>query len=171
MRLLPEVAPRQLPRGDQEHALGELSGLSADAAALALSDPDKPADDRAGLALQLLEGGRAVLFSQALEVRSDLTDLTHRHPSLAARFSLLRELLDQTTDMESPAAIPLESSDEGPASGQERVTADRRHLAEELSGILQDIRSQQGFSSFGRPPSLDAAPTASGAWADRGNKR
>jgi tetratricopeptide (TPR) repeat protein len=153
VRLLPEVAPRQLPRDDQEYALGGLSGLAADAAALALSDPSKQPSDQATLALQLLEGGRAFLFSQALEIRSDLTDLTRQHPKLAARFTRLRGLLDQSTGVESPTAVPIDASSEKIISGNERTTADRRQLAEELSMVLENIRAQKGFNSFGRPPS------------------
>ena len=96
MRLLPEVAPRQLERSDQQYAIGEFAGLAGDAAALALADPTgATSGERAARALRLLEAGRAVLLSQALDTRSDLTDLRHQHPGLAARFIELRDLLDQ----------------------------------------------------------------------------
>lgn len=143
VRLLPEVAPRQMTRDDQQYELGRLSGIAADAAALALSDPSAPADGRAGTALRLLESGRAVLLSQALEVRGDLAELASQHPDLAARFARLRERLD---DDRSSA----------PGDGgitQARLGENRRRLAAELRDALEQIRAQDDFGSFGLPPS------------------
>ena len=98
VRLLPETTPRQLERSDQQYVLGVAAGLAGDAAALTLAAD--PADDvRPARALQLLELGRAVLLSQALETRSDLTDLQERHPKLARRFVNLRDALDQPTPL------------------------------------------------------------------------
>jgi hypothetical protein len=134
VRLLPEVAPRELERHDQQYALGGLSGLAADAAALALSVPGGSPADRASLALRLLEAGRSVMLSQALEVRNDLTDLTHRHPALAERFIRLRDLLENVS------------------GSAEQVTSDRRRLATELTELLGEIRCQDGFGSFTLPP-------------------
>jgi tetratricopeptide (TPR) repeat protein len=134
VRLLPEVALRRLGRGDRQETISEFAGLAADAAALALSDPETPAAERPGRALRLLESGRAVLLSQALESRSDTTDLRERHPDLAARFVELRDLLDQ------PAPTP-----DGPP-------VDLRALAEELAALLDRIRALEGFESFALPP-------------------
>jgi tetratricopeptide (TPR) repeat protein len=143
VRMLPEVAPRQMARGDQQYALGGLSGVAADAAALALSDPSTPPEGRAAVALRLLEMGRAVLLSQALEVRSDLADLTHRHPDLAARFIRLRDQLDND--------LPHGSDDSDP----DRLGHERRRLASQLRALQEQIRTQDGFASFGLPPSED----------------
>ncbi|MFJ5776096.1 CHAT domain-containing protein [Streptomyces sp. NPDC093094] len=143
--MLPEVAPRRLGRGDRQHALGTLAaGLAADAAALALADTSVTAPDRPVRALRLVEGGRAVLLSQALDTRSDLTDLRKLHPGLAARFVELREALDR--DIE-----PVPSTGGGPAGDG----GERHQLATELSALLERIRSCEGFAGFGAPPGLD----------------
>jgi tetratricopeptide (TPR) repeat protein len=130
--LLPTVAPRRQARTDQQFALGGFAGLAADAAALTLADPARPAGERAELALQLLETGRAVLIGQALQVRSDLSELAARHPQLADRFSRLRDLLD------AREAVP-----------------DRERLAGELDQTLDEIRAQPGFGTFALPPTID----------------
>jgi hypothetical protein len=83
--LLPRVAPRRLERSDQQYALSTFSGLAAEAASLTLRDPEQPSGERAARALGLLEAGRGVLLSQALDTRGDLTDLRQQHPDLAAR--------------------------------------------------------------------------------------
>ncbi|MCO5999815.1 CHAT domain-containing tetratricopeptide repeat protein [Actinoallomurus rhizosphaericola] len=147
--LLPEVAPRRLERGDQQHAIGRFAGLAADAAALALNDPTTPASQRAAVALRLLEAGRAVLLSQALHTRGDLSDLTEHHPNLAARFTQLRDLLDQVSD--APALAPAIGGT-GAGTGSDRAANDRRQLAEEFTGLLTRIRALEGFASFALPP-------------------
>jgi tetratricopeptide (TPR) repeat protein len=130
--LLPTVAPRRQSRTDQQYALGGFAGLAADAAALTLADPARPQRERAELALQLLETGRAVLIGQALQVRSDLSDLTTRHPQLADRFSRLRDLLD------------------APGGASDRV-----RLSGELEQTLDEIHAQPGFGTFALPPAVD----------------
>ncbi|MEU6765498.1 CHAT domain-containing tetratricopeptide repeat protein [Streptomyces sp. NPDC046853] len=138
--MLPEVTPRRLDRGDQQYALGSvaIAGLAADATALALADTSGTAQERAVRALRLAEAGRAVLLSQALETRTDLSDLRDQHPNLAELFSELREQLDR-----DPAA---------PGDGTSR---ERYQLAEEFETLLGRIRACQGFATFGMPPSLD----------------
>ncbi|WP_194819768.1 CHAT domain-containing protein [Nocardia sp. XZ_19_385] len=152
VRLLPQVAPRQLQRTDQQYALGGYAGLAADAAALALGDPSTPVDQRAGAALQLLEAGRAVLLSQAMHVRSDLTELTRHHPELADRFIRLRDQLDRTPD--AVAATTLDDNADM-SSAVEPNGRDRHRLAREFDDLLARIRAADGFASFGLPPSRE----------------
>ncbi|OIJ66466.1 CHAT domain-containing tetratricopeptide repeat protein [Streptomyces mangrovisoli] len=144
VRLLPEVAPRRLRRGDQQDAIGRLStGLAADAAALALADTSVGPTARAARALQLAEAGRAVLLSQTLDIRSDVTDLHDRHIDLAERFLELRSVLDQDS------APPLSAAD-----GAEGPGPERHHLAREMEALLRRIRSCEGFTDFGLPPTV-----------------
>lgn len=91
VRLLPIAASRQLRRIDQQHALGQFTFLSSQAAEMALTAGGPGAPARA---LGLLELGRAVLQGQALDTRRDLLDLYAAHPALASRFEELRDLLD-----------------------------------------------------------------------------
>ncbi|MEV4021065.1 CHAT domain-containing tetratricopeptide repeat protein [Nonomuraea angiospora] len=124
VRLLPEIAPRHLRREDQQYALGRTSGLVADAAALALTNPATPESERPARALELLEIGRSVLFSQALQTRGDLSALSASHPRLVERFTRLRDLLDL-----DPSPI------------QDR---ERRTLAAELSRLVTEIGALSG---------------------------
>ncbi|MFE3188033.1 CHAT domain-containing protein [Nocardia sp. NPDC059240] len=134
--LLAQVAPRQLQRSDQQFALARHAGLAADAAALALADPETPQHERALRAVQLMEAGRGVLLSQALQVRSDLTDLAKVQPDLASSFIRLRERLDQ------PAELWL---DEHPVDARQTLVA-------EFEELLARIRAHDGFASFALPP-------------------
>jgi hypothetical protein len=105
------------------------------------------------LALRLLEAGRAVLFSQALEVRSDLTDLTEQHPALAERFIQLRDMLDQPSDSAAFATLlAVDDQVAGALREPDRIIRDRRQLAQELAGVIAEIRAKEGLDSFARPP-------------------
>ncbi|WP_371551505.1 CHAT domain-containing protein [Streptomyces sp. NBC_00554] len=152
VRLLAQVAPRRLERGDQEYAVGSFAGLAATAAALALADPGGTAAGRAERALQLLDSGRAVLLSQALEIRSDLTDLREHYPGLARRFAELRERLDAPTSTTAPEA---DIEVRGMRPQQERLVRDRHQTADEFTALLTEIRNLDGFSSFALPPTTD----------------
>lgn len=134
VRLLPEVAPRRLDRDDQQYALETMSGVASQAAELILAEGNEPW--RVGRALQLLETGRGILLSQALELSEDLAELHEGHPELAVRFERIRDQLDAPGDDLLDAKVP------------------RRHLADELSRTLTEIRGKDGFETFGLPPSI-----------------
>ncbi|MET7853509.1 CHAT domain-containing protein [Streptomyces avermitilis] len=153
VRLLPEVAPRQLTRSDQQYALGGLAGLASDAAAAVLSSSDGTSPGRAQQtrALQLLESGRAVLMSQALDTRSDITDLQRTHPDLAARFLHLRDQLDAPVPLDKPGWVP--SYDAGVAGTRlEHPFQDRHSLVAEFNATVAAIRDLDGLKAFLLPP-------------------
>jgi hypothetical protein len=145
--LLTEVAPRQLARGDQQHAVATFAGVSGAAAAAALADPSLPEQDRPARALALLEASRGILLSQALAARDDLTDLRRDHRELAGRFVALRDQLDQLTQ---PVRLP-----DDPLATLGLQAAERDRVAEEFAQALRDIRSIREFTNFGLPPSAD----------------
>jgi hypothetical protein len=149
VRLLPEVAPRELTARDRQYQLGEDlklgAGLAADAAALALSAD--PGPDGPTRALGFLELGRAVLLTQSLETRSDISDLTAREPGLARRFTELRDALDQPGG--APGAAPGVPG--GPPGLPDEN--DRHQLAAGFRDVLARIRATPGFSGFLQPPS------------------
>ena len=163
VRLLGEVAPRQLGFSDQLHAIGEFVGLGSAAATLALADTRLGATSqrRAARALRLLEAGRAVLLSQALGTRDDVTDLRREHPDLAERFAGLRDRFDQPDDIPQPIISPDPISS---AELRRRAVAGRRQLADHLAETLAEIRALDGFGSFGLPPTSETllAQAASG---------
>jgi tetratricopeptide (TPR) repeat protein len=97
VELLPQLAWIGLTRGVREGHLRECSGLAPDstAAAMMLGEPH--------LALARAEQGRAVLWAQALNLRSDLSDLALADAGIAARLDRLRTLLNAPLSRTSPA--------------------------------------------------------------------
>lgn len=152
VRLLPEVSPRRLHRGDQQYALGGRSGLAGEAAALALADTRLAEPERARKALSLLETGRAVLISQTLDGRNDLSELRRQDPELAARFVELRDQLDRQWEPGLPAPAAELGADPAVADVGGR---DRHELATEFASTLDRIRELDGLASFGQPPDTD----------------
>jgi tetratricopeptide (TPR) repeat protein len=155
VRLLPEAAPRALGSSDQQHALARFTGLAGTAAALALADPGGTPRSRATRALRLLEAGRAVLLSQALDTRGDLAELTERRPDLAAAFVRLRAALDRPVTGDADLA-PARGSEPGAAGAARRPAGpDRHRQAREFAGVLAEIRALDGLEGFGLPPTTD----------------
>ncbi|TQS45600.1 CHAT domain-containing protein [Cryptosporangium phraense] len=145
VRLLPEAVPRRLARSDQLTAIDRYPGLAGDAAALVLADPTRPGAERAARALTLLEAGRAVLLSQALDVRTDLDELRQAAPALATRFGELRERLDAVQHE------PMSTGDGASASAADS----RQELVERYADVMTRIRATPGFADFGLPPPVE----------------
>ncbi len=87
VELLPELAWRGLERQDQETWLIRTGGAVADATAWAVQT-HHPAR-----AVELLESGRAVMWSQMGQLGTDLDGLSRAHPHVAARLEELRDAL------------------------------------------------------------------------------
>ena len=99
--LLPYASWRGLNRSDQEHGLLRQATVARDAAAVALAaeDPSR--------AVGQLEHGRAVLWTQQLEMRDSLESLRASQPALAASLDRIRHALDDATFAQlQPAGCP-----------------------------------------------------------------
>lgn len=129
--LLPSVPPRESGWVDQEHRLGEHSGLVSESvsAHCAINDP-------AG-AVRTAELGRGVLLASQLDSRTDLTELHRAHPQLATEFRQISEQLAADLDVE-----------------------DRRRLWASHDALLARIRQVPGFERFLLPPRLSDLQSA-----------
>ncbi|MFE4415765.1 CHAT domain-containing protein [Streptomyces sp. NPDC056821] len=117
---LPELVPVHLRPADQERLLAGRFKLASDAAAAAL-EAGHPET-----ALELLEHGRSVLLSAALDADRVLTELSSTAPQLVAELGAVREALSE--------------SDPDP---------DRRHtLGLRWEQTLREIRRLPGFERF-----------------------
>ena len=145
VELLPAVAWHGLNRATREGQLAEWAGLACDAAASAILD------DRPGLAVELLEQGRSVLWTQALKLRSDLSRLSEKAPGLAERLDSIRAILD--SPVPEVTRFPSgRATDSSPAPGGDRSQHDvaelRRRMAREWDEVLAQVRAIDGFEHF-----------------------
>ncbi|MGW0885578.1 hypothetical protein [Streptomyces sp. NPDC002671] len=106
VELLPLLAWHGLERTSRERLLTEWPGLVRDAAAAAVDALRLPR------AVEQLEQGRAVMWSQLLAVRGDLTRLSAEHPDLAERLTDIRNELDKASPAlpEEAPAVPVPRS-------------------------------------------------------------
>ncbi|MEU6812659.1 CHAT domain-containing protein [Streptomyces sp. NPDC046831] len=141
VELLPRLAGIELLRKDQEEELAAQSGLASTAAAVALQAGD------VGAAAMMLEQGRGVLLSRALDARTDLTALRERDEGLAAEFAALCRALD-TGGREHWSGTGTDLADH------------RHHLAGAWDQILERIREVPGFRDFLKPLSLEKITAA-----------
>lgn len=141
--LLPRLAARGLERADATRWMAEHARLASDAAACALAI-GRPDD-----AVELLEAGRGVLLAQALESRSDLTELREHDQKLADRFHYLCVRLDGDTSTDGTADTALD------ASQGENAPDTRRTLAQELDALVTRVRALPGLERFLLPQPVD----------------
>lgn len=138
------AAPWELTRADQESRLSSFTALGSEAAAACLQ-AGKPSR-----AVELFEQGRAVMFSQVLDARSDLTDLWAAEPKLARRFVRWRNALDKP-DL-GRAAPPISDFDPATAGG---LDAEARRVAwANFTKVVSEIQRLNGFERFLAPRSL-----------------
>jgi tetratricopeptide (TPR) repeat protein len=135
VQMLPKLTPRHFRRHHQQKLLTRFPRLPNDAAAAALQI------DRPDLAVELLEQGRGILLTQALELRGGVTELRARSPKLAEQLDRLRK---EFADRSSPLAVS------GPPN---KVAMPDRLLNESWDSLLTEIRQLPGLERFLMPPS------------------
>ncbi|MET8632572.1 CHAT domain-containing protein [Streptomyces sp. NPDC004680] len=130
------VSPAQDTRA-QEELLTLWSGLAGEAAscAVAAGDPDR--------AVELLEQGRGVLWSQLLDSRTELGALQVVEADLAERLTVVERELN--TSPEAGAAEPWWG----------RIADRRLTLAAEREDLVAHIRTLTGFEDFRRPAGIE----------------
>lgn len=140
VELLPLLAWRNAtdPRARQE-VLADYSGTAREGAACAL-DVGRP-----DLAVELLEHGRAVMWSQRLQMHTSLTSLWGADPGLAAELEEVQTAL-------VAAAPPMELMGRAlPGKGRDDH---RQVLARRWEDLVDKARRTPRFEGFLRPPDL-----------------
>jgi len=130
--LMPLATSRSLERDDQQHILGQLTGLASLAAAVALEAGQLPLE-----ALRLQELGRSVTNGQLIDYRSDISNLIEQHPTLAKDFDSLRQEIDSPFPFTGSS---LDTSIDNQLQIQQAAIRRRKKVAKDLDNILHQIR-------------------------------
>ncbi|WP_431972545.1 CHAT domain-containing protein [Nocardia sp. bgisy134] len=149
IQLLPQAASRGISRIDRERLLHAQTGAAREGAAYACA-----VGDFAG-ALELLEHGRGVLWSQLITDRTALDDLAAVHPEFAATIQHQRQLLD--TMSEPTAGVDVNSTDDDRSRRPDVALA----AARILDDTIAMVRTLPGFEDFLRPPAAEALTAGS----------
>lgn len=125
----------------QRLALGS-DGIARNAAACAVRL------ERFDAAVELLEEGRGMFWSQVLQIRTPLDELRRVAPELAEKLSSVSRALDQAIQYDLPSELPRE----GFSVDEEAVRY--RRLCEVWSATIDKVRGLNGFEDFLRPKNL-----------------
>ncbi|KAH8111130.1 TPR-like protein [Phellopilus nigrolimitatus] len=119
--------------------------LASDAASYAIENGE------VAQAVEMLEQGRALIWSQMRGLRTPIEQLREVNKGLADRFlSTSRELESLATSSESKP-ITLVAQDRATGASQKLVDemySRKRRLASQLEGIVAEIRTTSGFGDF-----------------------
>ncbi|WP_326555141.1 CHAT domain-containing protein [Micromonospora sp. NBC_01813] len=130
--LLPQVAWHGLDDTTRQRQLTLWHGLASDAACTAI------ACGRPQQAVELLDQGRSVLWTQALQLRDDLDRLAEQAPQLHAELSRVRGELNRPLHSEAELSVP-----------------ERRRLATRWDELVAQVRALPGFERLFRPVPYD----------------
>ncbi|KDQ50727.1 hypothetical protein JAAARDRAFT_707686 [Jaapia argillacea MUCL 33604] len=116
-------------------------GLARNAAAVAIREGEFER------AVELLEEGRAVFWSQALQLRTSFDDLRLRAPELADQLQMISQRLEQDS-YRGVSKVMMESYDVALAAVSETQSRHLRLLGDEWLACLQKVRCVEGFDRF-----------------------
>jgi hypothetical protein len=143
IQLLPRVAYFGLDIGARLKILKRSERLASDGAihALILSQPEQ--------AVEMLEDGRAVFWSQALRLKTPFDDLPQ---------SLSQSLRDVSIQLEADSYRKRIGDPDVPrtARSMEEEAARRRRLSEKFEDLIEEARSHHGFERFLRGEGIAA---------------
>ena len=142
IELLPLAAWHGLDQATREHHLRETAGLASDAAAAAIA-AGQPAR-----AVELLEAGRSMLWTQALHLRQDLAGLRERAPDLAAVLEAARAVLNRPVTYGGLDAV---GDIDQVYAAEQRMLEERRQAARDWDAAVDRVRRIEGFGHFLRP--------------------
>lgn len=154
-----ELSERNLaisPTLDMQHEVVRVEGsLSLDAASYAISQGDLP------LAVEMLEQGRALLWSQVRRWRTPLDQLTSDDDlELRTAFFEKSRALETLGTSSNPFAYSSDDM-EGPSDLYGTMLATKRRLTSELNDVIERIRRLPGLSEFLKLPSWDRLKSVS----------
>jgi tetratricopeptide (TPR) repeat protein len=151
--LLPQAVAAHLPRADREYLLGQLAGLPAHAAAVAV------AAGRPERAVELVEHSRGLLVADALDARSGhyagarstraAQELVEQLDQLQARI----EAFERQAELGQSRPEPNRVAQAGP-SQVETDTATRRELLARRAALVEAVRQVSGLEDFLSPPKV-----------------
>ncbi|KAH9005585.1 CHAT domain-containing protein [Lactarius hatsudake] len=115
-------------------------------------------------AVETLEQGRALLWSEMRSLRTQMVRLIEEDPPLAKRFAEINQELEALTTSITPSGRPEMEGGVGEGSdGMDpfgRLVVKQRKLVEERDALIYQIRGRPGLDGFLKAPSFTALRSA-----------
>ncbi|KAJ7160671.1 tetratricopeptide repeat-containing protein [Mycena crocata] len=147
IELLPQLAAVSLDlKSRQKMLVSRSDNLGSDAAACAIGL------GKHELALELLEAGRSVLWSQSLHLRTSLDDLEISRPKLATKLAELSLELERKSFRDTSRDFKIDNQQKAISLEEEGLKC--RELNSEWIRTLEEVRLITGFEDFLRPKSM-----------------
>ncbi|KIJ38179.1 hypothetical protein M422DRAFT_259081 [Sphaerobolus stellatus SS14] len=115
-------------------------------------------------AVEWLEQGRSVIWSQLLQLRTPIDDLKEKEPNLCQRLQLNSMKLEEVASPKNFIlnTTPVQASIQPSVISNEEIASHGHYLAIERKQILKEIRMCQGFERFLLPRGIrELTPAAS----------
>ena len=138
MSLVPQLTWLGSSIRDRHHRVTHAGQIARDAASIAIKA------NKCDTAVEWLEQGRSVVWSQMMQLRSPLDELHQANPKLAESLQSLSTLLEGATSH----SILLDDTSQRP------LQVDYHKLAHEREQLLKQIRRLPGFERFLLPKTL-----------------
>ncbi|KIJ43564.1 hypothetical protein M422DRAFT_169773 [Sphaerobolus stellatus SS14] len=107
-------------------------------------------------AVEWLEQGRSVIWSQLLQLRTPMDDLKEKEPNLSQRLKLNSLQLEKVASLQNVIidTTLVQASIQPSVLSKEEIASHGYHLAVERKQILREIRMCQGFERFLLPRAI-----------------
>ena len=112
-------------------------------------------------AIETLERGRALLWSEMRGLRTSIDQIRLADPRLADKFAVINRQIESLTFAFSPATN--DDGGDGDTEGMDpfgRLVVKQRRLLDDREKLISQIQALPGFDTFLKPPSLDALNSA-----------
>ena len=146
IHLISRIAGLEQTIEKRHNNLIEISTLSTSAAAVAF------ASGETGLALEWLEQGRCLVWSQLNDLRTPFDTLQSYDPEIANELMSVSRALENAGNRAEPSISIVESSMLQKSSLQDEMATQAR-LAQRWDQLLAKVRNIPDFEDFLRPPS------------------
>lgn len=100
-------------------------------------------------AVELIEDGRTIFWSQAMKLRTPLQELRLAAPQLTDRLESISQAPEQASQRYAPGFMPVASQEA--LLSMERASAHSRRLNERWLETVREVRSVPGFERFLQP--------------------
>lgn len=155
-----DLIPQCVWLGNDVHNRYETEGLATYGRAVGTAAADAIAAGEYTRAVEWLENGRTLIWSQVLQLRTPIDDLRRLHPELATSFHRVSQALQSAVTPSSQNSLTTASIN---ARRMDMQAESSHSYAAQYQKLITQIRGLEGFENFLRPKTMSQLYNASTA--------